>query len=442
MGRVVKKGLLRIALLYGGQVYRERVMRQAADVTVGESHDHALTVPVPGADLELQLFRHDASRGVYHLVLHDFFSGRLRLGGEELTAAEARAKAVQLEVRPGDWGLLSLTDDQQVQIFFQLVDMEVGGIKGKRRADWPVLQSFLFALVVHAGILVLAFMAMHEGGDLESVRIPRRFAKLMARRPPRQTQVKKPDDAKTKKQSLKSRRQAVMDRHLVRPDLYHGPRPRFMNRRLNKGAVWAIGAARRRSAAVRKLLDSGSIDTDLENTLGQLTGRGGDAGGDPGGVLSFDGTRGGGSRDGGYGATDYGGALGTGGPIRHRGRLRNRGFTRKIPKGRITLGSYKISGGLTRAQIQRVVRSRRGALKFCYERALRLRPELGSGRVTVKFKISPAGMVISARAISNTLKGGSAVAACITRTIRRWRFPASTLYSHVTYPFFFSSGLK
>lgn len=436
-----RKGLLRIALLYSGQVYREKVFYTPKNVVVGESHTHDLTAPVPGGKLEYKLFEYNQKEGKYNLLLTDFPGGRMKLSGRELSLEEARSEGDTRTIGSGDWGFVSLTEDERVQVFFQLVDIDEKRVGGRRRIEWQVLQTFLFALVIHLGVLFIAFMDLKQKGEMESVPIPRRFTRLLVRRPPPQTKVKKPDEVAAKRrQSLKTRRQAALDRqYLTRSTMYPSHRPRFTDARFNKGAVWAIGAARRSSAAVRRLLGSNRVDTDLENTLGQLTGRGGDGEGESDGY--GEGTRAG-ATQGGYGATDFSGSVGTDGPIRHRGQLRDRGFKRKIPKGKLSFGSYQISGGLTRSQIQRVVSSRRGALKFCYERALRMKPEMGSGRVTANFKISPAGSVISARVVSNTLSGGGAVGSCITRLIRYWRFPASSLYTSVTYPFFFSSGLN
>jgi len=73
---------------------------------------------------------------------------------------------------------------------------------------------------------------------------------------------------------------------------------------------------------------------------------------------------------------------------------------------------------------------------------LRVNPAVGSGKITVAFKIAPTGRVISARVVANTLSAGAAVASCVASAIRRWKFPSSDGYAVVRYPFLFSSGLK
>ena len=67
---------------------------------------------------------------------------------------------------------------------------------------------------------------------------------------------------------------------------------------------------------------------------------------------------------------------------------------------------------------------------------------MGGGKVMVTWKIGPGGKVIGARVTSNSLSGGARVGSCISRSIRRWRFPSSSGYAVVRFPFLFSSGLK
>ncbi|MCB9625350.1 MAG: TonB family protein [Sandaracinus sp.] len=79
-------------------------------------------------------------------------------------------------------------------------------------------------------------------------------------------------------------------------------------------------------------------------------------------------------------------------------------------------------------------------VKFCYEQALRARPDL-EGRVTTRFMISPTGAVAASVVQSSTLQNGEAEQ-CITQAITRWSFPAPSdggMVS-VTYPFVFSSA--
>lgn len=108
---------------------------------------------------------------------------------------------------------------------------------------------------------------------------------------------------------------------------------------------------------------------------------------------------------------------------------------------RAAVGSSKpvILGALDKKEIQRVVRIKRNAVKYCYEKALVKDPEL-SGKVTVKFVISAQGRVSSAQIASSTLGSGE-VESCLTRQVKRWRFPKPRGGGIVIvkYPFSFST---
>ena len=78
------------------------------------------------------------------------------------------------------------------------------------------------------------------------------------------------------------------------------------------------------------------------------------------------------------------------------------------------------------------------AIQRCYETELRTNPTL-EGKVTVEFTIVERGTVTNARASENTT-GSAAVANCVVRTVRRFRFNPGPDGGSVTfsYPFVFA----
>lgn len=70
--------------------------------------------------------------------------------------------------------------------------------------------------------------------------------------------------------------------------------------------------------------------------------------------------------------------------------------------------------------VDRVIKMRSSAVRACYERELRQKPRL-RGSVLVEFTIQPRGNVTSVTAKRNTT-GDDAVVACVTSTIKRFRF--------------------
>ncbi|MEE2755153.1 MAG: VIT domain-containing protein [Myxococcota bacterium] len=78
-------------------------------------------------------------------------------------------------------------------------------------------------------------------------------------------------------------------------------------------------------------------------------------------------------------------------------------------------------GTLEKATIVRVVRRRQGAIRRCYEKQLQNNPGL-SGRVKAQLTIAETGRVTSTRIQKNTT-GSEVLGSCISRLMKRWRFP-------------------
>jgi hypothetical protein len=98
-------------------------------------------------------------------------------------------------------------------------------------------------------------------------------------------------------------------------------------------------------------------------------------------------------------------------------RIRRRG-ERSV---NISVGRPIIMGSLSMEIIRRVIRSHRDQIKYCYSKELTRFPNL-SGKVSVKFTISPKGYVTQATVSQTTLRNAS-VERCITQKIRTWKFP-------------------
>ena len=94
--------------------------------------------------------------------------------------------------------------------------------------------------------------------------------------------------------------------------------------------------------------------------------------------------------------------------------------------------------GLPPEVIQRIVRQRLGAIRYCYEKAMTKNPTLG-GKVAVRFTIDATGAVSSASAADTTIADAEMVS-CVVGAVRGLSFPqpenGGTLV--VTYPFNFS----
>jgi TonB family protein len=91
----------------------------------------------------------------------------------------------------------------------------------------------------------------------------------------------------------------------------------------------------------------------------------------------------------------------------------------------------------TSAVIASVIRRRIAGIQYAYKLVLRKNPALGSGKIVVRFTITPSGAVAAAQIVSDTL-GEPALRETIISRIRSWRFlPAYGGDVTVIYPFIF-----
>jgi TonB family protein len=120
--------------------------------------------------------------------------------------------------------------------------------------------------------------------------------------------------------------------------------------------------------------------------------------------------------------------------VKTAGAGKERKVTGKVRKKKPT--AVDGTGDLSPQEVAKVVNRRIGAIKGCYERALRRNPNL-EGKITVRFTISGSGKVSTARTILNELSPD--VGNCIVSAFKRFRFPQPDGGAvTVEYPFLFT----
>ena len=151
------------------------------------------------------------------------------------------------------------------------------------------------------------------------------------------------------------------------------------------------------------------------------------------GGLGFHGTGTGGGGGSGYGTIHGVGRVDTGGDA---GEATGKKDARRAGRVRL-MGSSTVTGHVDASVIRRVVLRRVAALRACYERQLRVKPGL-AGKLVVKWTIDERGRVKDVEIVEDTLND-EAVASCVTRIVRRMRFPrpAGGQETQITYPFVF-----
>ena len=90
---------------------------------------------------------------------------------------------------------------------------------------------------------------------------------------------------------------------------------------------------------------------------------------------------------------------------------------------------------LTEAQISEVRRREQRSLQTCWETAIRGMRDVGDVRMDIDISIGASGSVTSARARG---PGVGTLSDCIEQRVRRWRFPASSEPTQLTFPVVFS----
>lgn len=457
---VAYKTFFRVVVIYKGDILRDEVIRGGGPVVAGIHAGCDLLLPLPSDLPEVTLAEPDVGGG-YRLRVatggREICRGELhRQNGDAEPFAGRDSETVRLE--PGDWALAEIVDADDLEVFCQFVRLPVPElppaplrpfVRAKETAI--ILLSNLDQYTAVAAVLLLAlllFGRLHlpHGATLESDRISRRFSAIIRKAPTERRFHKRKAAVKpiTRRTVIREARDISRrsSRNTSRSERRAMTRRQVVNPRMNKGALRALNRAMLRSGAVARLFKSqGGALTRVDQELAGLTAGSDTGGGSGGGVVDpLAGRTGGGT--GSFGMTAGGAGPRLRGPISAHARLSGRA-DRRVRVARVGVGSGSVSGnGLTRAAIARIVRIRRGAIKYCYERVLRVNPAVGSGKITVAFKIGPNGHVISARVAASSLAGGAAVGACVTSAIRRWSFPKSDGYSLVRYPFLFSSGLK
>ena len=86
-----------------------------------------------------------------------------------------------------------------------------------------------------------------------------------------------------------------------------------------------------------------------------------------------------------------------------------------------TLGAVAGMGKIDRAAVDGIFRRRMGAVKACYERALKVNQAV-EGKVTVRVTVGMAGTVTAVEVLENTT-GDAQIAACIAEKVKAFPFP-------------------
>jgi len=201
------------------------------------------------------------------------------------------------------------------------------------------------------------------------------------------------------------------------------------------------GQIKGKSVASADIFGKGGFATDIDAILSGVGGlrAGGDGGVGRKGVagVGFGSGFGSGFGGGGGGVDDLLGGLMGGGGGGGNLDLKKRGELKVSSPDFVKSGA--LTGGRSRASIQRVVMQNMAALRHAYNRRLRDKPDL-AGRITVRFAIDEFGNVTFANMVESTMNDPELERTVVER-VRTWRFEKIDKpgdITEVTYPFVFS----
>ncbi|HVW26279.1 MAG TPA: AgmX/PglI C-terminal domain-containing protein [Polyangiaceae bacterium] len=451
--------VLRTAAVWGTTVLAVRDLQPGESLALGDEVDALLPAP-DGIRLSPRPVR--AAGAGWEVDAAGAIDGVVYLRGRMENPVDLSRSGAPVPIVAGDHGLLQYGS---VSVFFQLVTPPPK-IASKWRVDWVFVLSFLFALVcIVGGLTLIALLttprALDKPTELTSAEDLALEFHLEEPTPPIPGDKKSESGSGVKNPGAKDNKKSGGGKKAKGAE-------GALGRKADQDHTEQPGEIKQSLGGMSDVLSS-DVGHEIQKTLGSISsvadalgglgsdkvvlgrgaglglkgggdGGGGDTAGVPFGAGTLE-TGWGPGRGGGFGA----GAGGPGG--RGRGGNGRGGGGTGEGSGEGT-GEHKVAGsdkpapgqGLTPAQISRVVQSRYGAFRACYEAASAREPNL-SGGVTIAWSITPGGDVSSARVQSSTL-GNPRVEGCIQRLFSRLRFPTADKGTNASWPFLFKPGKK
>jgi len=450
-----KLKILRIGIIQGGRIVEERLVRKRENITIGQSAKNMFVVLSDALPRNWLLF--EASGTGYTAHFSDGMDARIAVGNEIISLSQLKQTG-KIQKRGAAWvlplderarGKITLAD---MTILFQFVTPPPpqprpqlpASVRGSALSgvDWffttVAAVSFLLHLIF---VIYLRNVDWPRKPDIEAV--PDRFVQMVVKKEekkpepkkeevakteePKKEEKKKGDEEKKVKKELTEEEKAKLAEAKAKADAER--RARLAEQVKSTGLLKLLGAKADGGGSIADVLGKGDVDRDQENAFKGVGGVGIASGND-----SLRGIKSGGS---GSGRVADAGSLRGGAGIAGGGT--GAGAGERTVKGAIKTEAPAVDGELDPNMVAKEVRSRLGAIKACYERALKRNPNL-SGKVVIHWTITQAGTVSGVDVEQDTL-GDAEVASCIKSLIARWRFPAPSGGSvDVSFPFVFQAS--
>ncbi len=422
--------VLRIAVVQGGKVAEERQLKRRETVTVGSASGNTFVLTGGALPAAFPLF--ELHGNSYHLRFTAQMDGKVGVGDGPLVDFSALVSQGAAKKHSSGTFELSLTDASkgkviwgETTLLFQFVtpppepakavlpDVARGG--WWRTIDRLFLGILLCSLSFHFG-LIAAVSGREVSDDVTLDEIPDRFAKLIIPDkpvlPPKEKAKAAGPDTQAKKQEKHEAKKASAPKKSAPEDAAAAAarHAQIAKAVAEKGILKLLGAdTGNGGGAIEDVLGSGGGNSDIASAL---AGAGGVS------VAGADSIGAGGHKGGGAGGTADIGALAThgGGKV----GLGSKGETRISASVSASAPEVE-SSTLDRDAVSRYVKARLRAIQSCYEKELKLNPNL-KGKLAVRITIATSGRVSDTEIDEDTLHSDEVIS-CIKSVIRFWKFP-------------------
>ena len=454
-------GRLRAALIWHDEVMHDLVLDEPGPITLGADGTTTFVVPELGLPPGFQIIR-PGSRG-YLLTLGEKMRGTISVAGEEHAVSEFVGKSntngfAATAIGGKDWGVVDLDESGIHKLYFQFVPFE-SPLPLSVLALELLMPALAFSVLLHAILLAVTYRFEEDGDSFLSWPGRRDLTGsfLFARneeekKPPPPPEPKtaapavpaasKEGQKENVKSATKGREGKSGGEGKVRahdPDAKPDEKPAPP-----KVAIFED----RNRRVVQNIIDSNLPDLGNFNGLpgpkqrGDLgAGHGKGTGvGDDVGTGTTRGSKGNGPGGGGSVEGDFisQGKVDVGETRAPKGNGGNGSGVKEVA----VVGTGTATGdfsGLTREEIDAVVRKAQNRIRQCYQKQLDVKGKaLGGGKIVVYFKIDAGGTVTDKHITSSQIEDEE-VKSCIVRQIGTLKFPAKG-GAFVNYPFIFSQG--
>jgi len=477
MAKEGPKKILRVGIIQGGRIVEERLIRKREDVALGTHAKNTFILPTSQLGKSYRLF--EAKSENYLLSFDERMEGRLSLN-DQVVDLSALAKSGNTK-RRGNRCQVELDDRSRGKVvigeftlLFQFVEKPPvlprpqlpaaarGGFS--QRVDWLMFNVLLASFLIQAGLGIgLDIWWRSSGRYLQSefgTKKSRAYellkAEVIAEKKKEEEEPEpepeeeeeseeeseepepEPDPEPTPRAKPKAEPKPVKSEQ---PQKRSAARIKELKSSVTKKTfLHALGSAGDGEGGIANTLAQGLASSQLDDAFSNLDGGVANADGstktfvgEPSAVKSGKGAYKGIGKGEGGGARIKTGAVkskakASGGEIKVRLKIRGG-----------SVGGQSGAGKVDKGAVKKVFKRRSGAIKHCYEKALKSNPNV-KGKVTIRFQIGTAGRITRIKVTGNTT-GSSSIGSCITGKVKSWRFPSPD-GGPVTfsYPFILAKG--